>query len=70
VYKELYKKDIEVKAIHAGLECGILKKKFPSIEMISIGPNIVGAHSPDERISVQSVKKIWDFIITLLKKSC
>ena len=69
-YKDLYKKEIEVKAIHAGLECGILKKKFPYMEMISIGPNNVGAHSPDERISVQSVEKIWNFLITILKKSC
>jgi dipeptidase D len=67
-YAELFKKAIEVKAIHAGLECGILKKIFPNMEMISIGPNIVGAHSPDERISVQSVEKIWDFLIILLEK--
>ena len=70
VYKELYKKEIEVKAIHAGLECGILKKKFPYMEMISIGPNNVGAHSPDERVSVQSVEKIWNFLIMILRKSC
>ena len=68
VYKELFKKEIEVKAIHAGLECGILKKIFPYMEMISIGPNIIGAHSPDERLSVHSVEKIWNFLITLLGK--
>jgi dipeptidase D len=67
-YIDLFKKEIEVKAIHAGLECGILKKIFPHMEMISIGPDIVGAHSPDERISVQSVEKIWDFLIILLEK--
>ncbi len=69
-YKELYKKEIEAKAIHAGLECGILKKKFPNMEMISIGPKNVGTHSPDERISVQSVGKIWNFLIALLRKFC
>jgi dipeptidase D len=68
-YKELYKKEIEVKAIHAGLECGILKKIFPHMEMISIGPKNIGAHSPDERISVHSVEKIWNFLITLIKKT-
>ena len=67
-YIDLFKKEIEVKAIHAGLECGILKKNFPHMEMISIGPDIVGAHSPDERISVQSVEKIWNFLIILLEK--
>jgi dipeptidase D len=68
VFKELYGEEIDVKAIHAGLECGILKKKFPQMEMISIGPKNVGAHSPDERISVPSVGKIWTFVISLLRK--
>ena len=67
-FKEQFKKEIEVKAIHAGLECGILKKKFPDMEFISIGPINVGAHSPDERVSVKSVEKIWRFLIALLKK--
>ena len=67
-YKELFNKDILVKAIHAGLECGILKKKFPNMEMISIGPKNEGAHSPDERLSVNSVEKIWNFLLKLLKK--
>ncbi|MFX1570358.1 MAG: beta-Ala-His dipeptidase [Promethearchaeota archaeon] len=48
-YYELYNESINIKAIHAGLECGILKKKFPQMEMISIGPSVEGAHSPDER---------------------
>ena len=67
-FKAEFNKEIEVKAIHAGLECGILKKKFPDMDMISIGPNNVGAHSPDERISIVSVEKIWNFLISLLKK--
>ncbi|MFW9867147.1 MAG: M20/M25/M40 family metallo-hydrolase [Candidatus Thorarchaeota archaeon] len=70
VYKEVNNKKIEVKAIHAGLECGILKKKYPQMELISIGPKNVGAHSPDERVSVQSVNKIWNFLIPLLRKLC
>ena len=67
-FKEQFKKEIEVKAIHAGLECGILKKKYPDMEMISIGPNNVGAHSPDERVSTKSVEKIWKFLLALLEK--
>ncbi len=67
-YKELFNKDILVKALHAGLECGILKKKFPHMEMISIGPKNEGAHSPDERLSVKSVEKIWNFLLKLLEK--
>ncbi|MHA2392456.1 MAG: beta-Ala-His dipeptidase [Promethearchaeota archaeon] len=69
-YKELNGREIKVKAIHAGLECGILGKKFPRMEMISIGPKIIGAHSPDERVSVKSVQKIWSFLILLLEKLC
>ncbi|MFX1375028.1 MAG: beta-Ala-His dipeptidase [Promethearchaeota archaeon] len=68
VFKTLFKKEIEVKAIHAGLECGILKKKFPDMEMISIGPKNIGAHSPDERLSVRSVELIWNFLISLIRK--
>ncbi len=67
-YKELFKKEINVKALHAGLECGILKKKFPKMEMISIGPTNIGPHSPNERLSIKSVEKIWNFLLKLLEK--
>ena len=68
VYKETFHEDIKIKAIHAGLECGILKKKFPQMEMISIGPTNKGTHSPDEKLEVKSVEKIWKVLINLLKK--
>ena len=67
-YKAMYNEDLKIKAIHAGLECGILKKKFPNMEMISIGPTNEGAHSPDERILIKSVEKVWNVLISLLKK--
>ena len=67
-YFELYNEDIKIKAIHAGLECGILKKKFPQMEMISIGPNIEAAHSPDERLLIKSVKKVWNILTSILRK--
>ncbi|MFW9825722.1 MAG: beta-Ala-His dipeptidase, partial [Candidatus Thorarchaeota archaeon] len=67
-YTELFSEEMKVRAIHAGLECGVLKKKFPNMEMVSIGPKIVGAHSPDERVSISSVEKIWTYLIKLLKK--
>jgi len=67
-YKEIFKDDIKIKAIHAGLECGILKKKFPQMEMISVGPKNEGAHSPDEKLEVKSVEKVWKVLLTLLKK--
>ncbi|MFX1338166.1 MAG: beta-Ala-His dipeptidase [Promethearchaeota archaeon] len=65
-YKNLFKKDAIIQAIHAGLECGILKQHFPEIDMISLGPTVEGAHSPEERLKIQSVEKIWKFLIKLL----
>lgn len=67
-YNEIFNEDIKIKAIHAGLECGILKKKFPQMEMISIGPTNEGAHSPDEHLLIKSVEKVWTLLVTLLKK--
>jgi len=69
-YNELFNENIKIKAIHAGLECGILKKKFPQIEMISIGPRNEGAHSPDERLLIKSIEKVWNILISLLRKLC
>lgn len=66
VYEEMFSQPPKIKAIHAGLECGILKKHFPEMQMISIGPNIVGPHSPDERLSIKSVDKFWKFLSFLL----
>ncbi|MHA2197658.1 MAG: M20/M25/M40 family metallo-hydrolase [Promethearchaeota archaeon] len=66
-YQKLNNKEISIKAIHAGLECGILKEKFPQMDMISFGPKIIGAHSPDEKISIKSVEKIWFFLVSLLE---
>ncbi|MHA1413069.1 MAG: beta-Ala-His dipeptidase [Promethearchaeota archaeon] len=66
-YKELFNEEVTIQAIHAGLECAILREHFPNIEMISIGPNVIDGHSPDERLEVQSVGKVWKFLIKLLK---
>ena len=68
VYQELYGKEPEVKAVHAGLETGIIGNKFPGMDMISFGPTILGAHSPDERVQISTVKKFWDFMVALLEK--
>ena len=68
VYKNKTGKAPEVKAIHAGLECGLLGEKFPGMDMLSFGPTIEGAHSPDERVKIEDVEKIWDFLLDLIKK--
>ena len=59
---------MEVKAVHAGLECGIIGEKYPGMDMISFGPTIQGAHSPDERVHIESVKNTWHFLLELLKR--
>lgn len=66
-YRELFGREPEVRAIHAGLECGFFASKIPGIDMISFGPTIVGAHTPEERIEVASVKKFWDLLLHVLK---
>lgn len=67
VYYNLYNKEPEVKAIHAGLECGIIKEKYPSMDMISFGPTILGAHSPDERVQISTVEKFYNLLLETLK---
>lgn len=67
VYKNLYGKEPEVKAIHAGLECGIIKEKYPTMDMISFGPTIMGAHSPDEKVQISTVQKFYNLLLEVLK---
>ncbi len=67
LYKQLFKEEPEVLAIHAGLECGLIGDKYPGMDMISYGPTIRGAHSPDERLEIESVEKFWDLTIEILK---
>jgi dipeptidase D len=67
-YKELHNNEEPlVNACHAGLECGILGTNYPTMQMISFGPTIHGAHSPDEKVSVRSVQKFWNYLLTVLK---
>ncbi len=68
LYTERFKEEPQVKACHAGLECGILGKHLPGTDMISFGPNIRAAHSPDEKIQISSVKKFWGYYLEILEK--
>jgi len=67
VFKDLFGKEPEIKAIHAGLECGILEGKKPGLDMISFGPTIQGAHSPDERVNIETVGKFYELMKGILK---
>jgi len=68
LYKEMYGAPARVNACHAGLECGILGTNYPEMEMISFGPNIRNAHSPDEKTQISSVQKYWEFFLETLKR--
>lgn len=69
VYKNLYGKIPEIKAIHAGLECGLLGGVYPNWDMISFGPTIRFPHSPDEKINIASVKKFWNYLVATLENA-
>jgi dipeptidase D len=66
-YKSLFGKEPEVKAIHAGLECGILGERVPGLDMVSFGPTLRDVHTPDEKIHIDSVEKFWKFLLAILK---
>ncbi|REE82245.1 dipeptidase D [Lutibacter oceani] len=66
-YEKLFNEKASVVACHAGLECGILGTNYPEMDMISFGPTIQGAHSPDERANIKSSQKFWKFLLTILE---
>ncbi len=68
IFTQYYEKQPAVKAIHAGLECGIIGEKYPDMDMISFGPTITGPHSPDERVNIHSVKNFYTCLLLILKK--
>ncbi|MFZ7121520.1 MAG: aminoacyl-histidine dipeptidase [Eubacteriaceae bacterium] len=67
VYNKLYGEQPKIVAIHAGVECGIFKEKIPELDIISFGPNIYDVHTPNEHISISSIKKTWEFLLEILK---
>ena len=66
-YRRLFGTEAKVKAIHAGLECGLFLDKYPSLDMLSFGPTLQGVHSPDERMLIPSVQRFWDHLVDILK---
>ena len=67
VYENMFGEKPEIKAIHAGLECGILGSQYPHWDMISFGPTIRFPHSPDEKVNIESVEKFWNYLVETLK---
>lgn len=68
LYLEMFSHKPNVVACHAGLECGILGERIPGLDMISLGPTILGAHSPDEKVSISSTQKFWKYLLNILEK--
>ena len=67
-YRELYQQTPAIKAIHAGLECGLFLTKYPQLDMISFGPTLRGVHSPDEKMHIPAVEKFWNHLVLILEK--
>ena len=67
VYREMFGKDPEVLAIHAGLECGLFSEKLPGLDCISIGPQMHDIHTSREKLDIASTRRTWDFLLAALK---
>ena len=66
-FVQVFGKEPEVKAIHAGLECGIIGERYPGMDMVSFGPTLEGVHSPDEKIYIDTVERFWNYLLAVLK---
>ena len=67
VYEEMYGKKPQLQAIHAGLECGILASKIDDLDCISLGPDMQGIHTTEEKLSISSVERVWKFLLKVLE---
>lgn len=68
IYKEMFGRDVKVEALHAGLECGVMISKIPGLDCVSYGPNIYDIHTTDERLSISSTARMWDYLLEILKQ--
>ena len=68
VYREMYGKEPEIQAIHAGLECGILAEKIEDLDCVSLGPDMKNIHTTEETLSISSAKRVWEFCLAVLKQ--
>ena len=67
VYKEMYGTAPKVEAVHAGLECGLLSEKIKDLDCVSIGPDMSGIHTTEEKLNIASTKRVWEYLIHLLE---
>jgi dipeptidase D len=69
LYEKMHHEKADIATCHAGLECGIIGQHYPEMDMISYGPTIRGAHSPDKRACISSAQKYWKFLLEILKNN-
>ena len=67
IYSDLFQKNVQILSIHAGLECSVFRRKYPVLPMISIGPDIIGAHTPSEKLNLEAAEKVWIYLKEILK---
>ena len=68
VFREMYHREPEVKVIHAGLECGLFYEKIPGLDCVSLGPDMQNIHTTEEKLSISSVERVWEYLLAVLKK--
>ena len=68
LYKEMYQEEPKVEAIHAGLECGFFDEKIEDLDCVSFGPNMKDIHTTEECLSISSTKRVWEYLVELLKR--
>ena len=67
-FREVFGEDAKITAIHAGLECGLIGERIPDMDMLSFGPEIENAHSPDERVNIPSTARCYQYLVALLQR--
>ena len=67
-YRDVYGKEPEIQAIHAGLECGLFGKKISGLDMISFGPDMKDIHTPQECLCISSVQRVWEYVVEVLRR--
>ena len=68
IYREMFGRDVQVEALHAGLDCGIMISKIPGLDCVSFGPDIFDIHTTEERLSISSTARMWDYLLEILKQ--
>ena len=68
IYKKMFRSDVKVEALHAGLECGIMISKLPGLDCVSFGPNIYDIHTVKERLSISSAARMWEYLLEILRQ--